>query len=267
MNKKLIISLILFFSIAIISTILYFIFKKPSTSSTSSLCNKNCKNGKCDTNDTCICNTGYSGTDCSITCSCKSPANGSCNDDGTCNCNPVFTGDNCDKCKNSTFTGDNCDKCTLGYAPPDCSQCSPMFTGDKCSECVTPFYGSDGGKGCKVSFSATDTNGIDCFLTFSFIDQYKNYYPCSTQNISNKYEYTFSNSKTPGFYNKNCFQYSFLWDKNDIYNDPSYNGGPLNSANGVIRPIFYKLQSQTSPIIFDIYYQSKVIGTATLSLT
>ena len=93
MNKKLIISLMIFFSIAIISTILYFIFKKPST---SSLCNKNCKNGKCDTNNVCICDTGYFGTDCSITCSCKSPANGSCNDDGT--CNPVFIGDNCKLC-------------------------------------------------------------------------------------------------------------------------------------------------------------------------
>ena len=52
-----------------------------------------------------------------------------------------------------------------------------------------------------------------------------------------------------------------------IYNDPCYTQGQLQSDNSIIKPIQYKLQSQTSSIIFDIYYQSKVIGTAALSLT
>ena len=304
MNKKLIIGLITIISISIISIILYFILKKPSTSST---CNKNCINGKCDSNNVCICDTGYLGADCSTKCSCVSFNNGICNDDGTCTCkpqftgldckncinplfngdkcdqcvntlktfssycvnctNPIFTGDKCDQCVDPVFTGPKCVNCTNPtiFTGPKCDQCvNPVFTGPKCDQCNT-FYIADGKGSCKPDFSKDVNN---CYLTFNFVKSQT--YKISTSTSSNIINYSYStenNGFVPQFASVNLI----LWDHiADILTENSKTSNFIYDYNNIITKVSYKYNGNPQgPIVFDIINidNNNTLGTAEVSLT
>ena len=147
--------------------------------------------------------------------------------------------------------------------------CDPKFAGADCKTCKTPFYSNNKTGGCDFVYNKL----IKCFLTFSFIEEYKNYYPSDTKNYTNIYTYYYFDEEAsdlkiflvkPNVMGK----YDFSWQKGvniliDYSNSPQKHS-QLNSSSTIIN-VKYKL-SQQARIIFDIYYNGKVIGTATLSL-
>ena len=224
-------------------------------------CDK-CVNDKFADNNCTECKGNFAGNNCT---ECKGNYSG----DNCTECKGNFRGDNCVECK-SNYTGDNCEKCINMFDPSsDCTKCIPMFNGDKCDKCDELFYISDGNGGCNIKFSLVQS-WQPCFLTFNLIGDYINYYPCKTKHNDNKYKYNYKNNSGP-FFLSSCDQrfYSFLWDNTDIMKVPSSDiTSCLTSSNNTnIKPVYYKLHSQTAPIIFDIIYKDVIIGTAELSTT
>ena len=118
----------------IIGIIVYY-NKNSNTPKPSNNCPNNCSgNGTCsDITNTCSCNPGYSGADCSskiITCpnNCTDSEHGICNTDGTCSCKLGFTGTDCSSkiCLNNCSENGTCNldgtcSCKSGFTGPDCS--------------------------------------------------------------------------------------------------------------------------------------------------
>ena len=192
-------------------------------------------------------------------------------------CNPKFAGTNCDKCDPKFTNYPNCDQCVNDkHSPPDCKSCLIQFQNyPNCDYCTEPFYLKNEKSGdCDLVFRSYDPTAFQCYLTFSFIDDYKNYYPSDTKNDTGTYtcyyyvkpkaslksyiEFSFllADDKKP---KKN--KYTFLWDNVDIlteFSNSPDNTSQLNSKTGLIN-VKYKLSKQI-PLTFDIYYKDKVIG-------
>ena len=148
----------------IIGIIVYYTNKSSSPTPSSNNCPNNCSgNGTCsDITNTCSCNSGYSGPDCSnkiISCpgDCTDSDHGTCNTDGTCSCKPGFTGSDC----SSKTCLNNCTDSDHGTCNSDgtCS-CKPGFTGDDCSSKTCP--------ACGKHQSCNSKNGT-CFCDSGYI--------------------------------------------------------------------------------------------------
>jgi len=146
----------------IIGIIVYYTNKSSSPTPSSNNCPNNCSgNGTCsDITNTCSCNSGYSGPDCSnkiISCpgDCTDSDHGTCNTDGTCSCKPGFTGSDC----SSKTCINNCSGNGTCNSDGTCS-CKPGFTGDDCSSKTCP--------ACGKHQSCNSKNGT-CFCDSGYI--------------------------------------------------------------------------------------------------
>ena len=200
--------------IIIISTILYFIFKKPSS------CNKNCNNGLCK-DGKCICDKGYTGSDCSVKCFNN---NGLCLDDGSCICNHMFVGSNCDQCNG-------------------------------------PFYITDGKDSCKVNFDSIFTKiPCYLTFTFNDPTKKYSLIKGTSPNTANTYGYEFSTFQTTYLFKgkSNPIEEPIQWRTTNIYNDFSdqstlYYGENYITSLEVIYKLDTLIDSGTHDIIFNIY--------------
>ncbi len=102
------------------------------------------------TNGTCVCNSGYTGTNCETECS----GNGTRNKDGSCACNDGYCGTNCENVRSDSDCGfkieNNCYSCSYLGETGGFNWESSKTECDKCSnrEIYTDFYGN---KTCALS--------------------------------------------------------------------------------------------------------------------
>lgn len=298
---------LLIISIISLSVILYFIFKKNNSDQPIQGCYQNCNNnGKCD-NGVCTCDDGYTGNYCSIKCpsQCKLPS-GVCSYKGDCKCQPGYSGldcstqicANCNKdggyCKDSScicndgFVGPNCSTCDIGYSTPLCKpcpkkcshpngvcesdqkcKCNTNWSGESCDTCELPFYSTDVNgncnfldkeiKSCYLTFSDISADGLYFYITPNDNSPYKHHYEFMTDNTMKMFKFYEDNTgKLDGI---------FSWFNTNILTDSSLHC-PFYDYDGKVSIVAsIKLKSQTVPIIFNIIYNDKIIGTVTLSET
>ncbi|MBO7484234.1 MAG: hypothetical protein J6T55_03845 [Alphaproteobacteria bacterium] len=102
------------------------------------------------TNGTCVCNSGYTGTNCETECS----GNGTRNKDGSCACNDGYCGTNCENVRSDSDCGfkigNDCYSCSYLGEAGGFNWESSKTECDKCSnrEIYTDFYGN---KTCALS--------------------------------------------------------------------------------------------------------------------